>query len=106
MIPKVLHHVTKFINSNEKITGIMNTVKSLEEFGLLLKGISETIKNEAKGLKGWFLGMLLGTLGTSSLRIPLTGKGVKTKLLGRRVMTAGEGTIRAVESTIGSGQNF
>ena len=31
---------------------IMKIVKSLEESGLLLKGISETIKNEAKEQKG------------------------------------------------------
>ena len=27
---------------------VMKIVKSLEEFGLLIKGVSETIKNEAK----------------------------------------------------------
>ena len=38
---------------------IMKMVKSLEDSGLLIKGISETIKNEAKEQKGGFLGMLL-----------------------------------------------
>ena len=38
---------------------IMKMVKSLEDSGLLIKGISETIKNEAKERKGGFLGMLL-----------------------------------------------
>ena len=33
---------------NEKMNDIMKIVKSLEEFGLLIKGVSETIKNEAK----------------------------------------------------------
>ena len=33
---------------------IMKIVKSLEELGLLLKGISETMKNEAKEQKGGF----------------------------------------------------
>ena len=46
---------------------IMKKIKSLEESGLLIKGISETIKNEAKEQKGGFLGMLLGTLGASLL---------------------------------------
>ena len=41
----------------------MKVVKSLEESGLLLKSVSETIKNEAKEKKGRFLCMLLGTLG-------------------------------------------
>ena len=64
----------------------MKIVKSLEETGLLIKGVSETIKNEAKEQKGGFLVMLLGTLGASLLVNLLTGKGnIKT----------GEGTIRA-----------
>ena len=46
---------------NKEINEIMKTVKSLEESGLLIKGISETIKNEAKEQKGGFIGMLLGT---------------------------------------------
>ena len=33
---------------------IINIVKSLEESGLLIKGISETIKNEAKNKKADF----------------------------------------------------
>ena len=40
--------------------------KDLEEFGLLLKDVSETIK--AKEQKLGFLGISLGTLGTSLLR--------------------------------------
>ena len=36
---------------------IMKIVKSLEEPGLLIKGVSETIKNEAKEQKELFLGM-------------------------------------------------
>ena len=35
---------------------IMKTVKSLKESGLLIKGVSETIKNEAKEQKELFLG--------------------------------------------------
>ena len=44
---------------------IMEMVRSLEESNLLISGISETIKNEAKEQKKpGFLSMLLGTLGT------------------------------------------
>ena len=39
---------TGFIISNEEMEDIMKIVKSLEESGLLIKGISETIKNETK----------------------------------------------------------
>ena len=41
------------------------------------KGVSETIQNEAKEQKGGFFGMLLGTLGASSLGTLLTVKWVK-----------------------------
>ena len=43
--------------------------QSLQESGLLLKRVSETIKNEVKEQRGQFLGMLLGTLGSSLLGI-------------------------------------
>ena len=65
---------------------IMKIVKSLEEFGLLIKGISKTIKNKAKEQKGRFLSMLLGLLGANLLGNLLTGK---------RAIRAGQGTIRA-----------
>ena len=51
----------------------MKIVKTLEDSGLLIKVVSETIKNEAKKQKGGFLGMLLGTLSTSLLGNLLTG---------------------------------
>ena len=77
---------TTLIISNEEINDIMKIVKFLEESGLSIKGVSETIQNEAKEQKDGFLGMLLGTLGASLLGNLLTGKGV---------MGADEGTIRA-----------
>ena len=40
---------------------VIKIVKSLEDFGLLLKGVSETIQNEAKEQKEGFPSMLLGT---------------------------------------------
>ena len=60
--------------------------KSLEDFGLLLNGVSEIIKNETKKHKEGFLSMLLGTLGAS-----LLGNIVMVKAVNR----AGEGFIRA-----------
>ena len=38
--------------SNEEINDIMKEVKVLEEFGLSIKTVSETIQNEAKEQKG------------------------------------------------------
>ena len=54
---------------------IIKIVKSLEDSGILLKGVSEIIQNEAKEQKGRFLNMLLGTLRASLLGNMLVGKG-------------------------------
>ena len=66
---------TILIISNEEINDIMKIIKSLEESGLLIKGVGKTIKNKAKEQKGGFFSMLLGTLGASLLGNLLTGKG-------------------------------
>ena len=58
---------TALIISNDKVEDIMKIVKSLKELRLLLKGISETIQNEAKEQIGGFLSMLLRILGASLL---------------------------------------
>ena len=42
----------------------------------MLKGVTKTIKNEARRQKGGFLCMLLGTLGASLLEKLLAGKGI------------------------------
>ena len=42
---------TTLIISNEEMNDIMKIVKSLEDSGLLIKGVSETIKNKAKEKK-------------------------------------------------------
>ena len=44
-----------WIISNEEMNDIMQIVKWLEESGLLIKGVSKTIKNEAKNEKEAFL---------------------------------------------------
>ena len=54
--------ITTLIISNKEINYIMQIVKFLEEFGLLMKGVCETIKSEAIKQKERFLGMLLGTI--------------------------------------------
>ena len=87
--------MTTLIISHKEMNDIMKIIKSLEESGLLIKGVSETIKNEAKEQKGGFLNMLLRTLGASLLGNLLTGKGAIA-------MSQGRGTIRAVEGTINS----
>ena len=47
---------TALVILNKKMNDIMKILKLLEESGLLMKGVSETIKNEAKEQKGGFLG--------------------------------------------------
>ena len=55
---------------------IIKIVKSLEDSGLLLKGVTETELNEIKKHEGGFLSMLLGTLGASLLENLLSGKAI------------------------------
>ena len=76
---------------------IIKIIKSLKEFGLLIQGVNETMKNEAKEQKGRFLSMLLDALGASLLGNLLTGKST---------IRPGKDTIRAGERTIRAGQNF
>ena len=77
---------TTLIISNKEMHDIIKIVKSLQQWGLLIKGVRKTTENEAKKQKGWFPGMLLGTLGDSLLGNLLTGKSTNR---------AGEGTVRA-----------
>ena len=67
---------TALIISNDEMEDIIKIVKSLEDSGLLLKGVTETVQNEVKEQKGGFLSMLLGTLGASLLGNILAGKGM------------------------------
>ena len=69
---------------------ITKIAKSLKELELLIKCISETIKNEAKNQKRGFLRLLLETLGVILFGNLLTDKG----------------TIREGEGTIKAGENF
>ena len=82
--------MTTLIISNDEMNDILKVVKSLENSGLLLKGVSETIQHETKEQRGGFLSMLLGTLGAS-----LLGDILSKGLSGKGVIRAGEGTIRA-----------
>ena len=84
----------------------MKIVKSLGITGLLIRGVSETIQNEAKKQEVEFLDMLLGIIGASLLGNALGSKRMKAKIPEKGVMRAGEGTIRAGEGTIRTSQNF
>ena len=66
-------HNTTLIISNNEIENTIKIVKPLEDSGVLLKGVTETVQNEVKEQKGGFLSMLLGTLGAILLGNLLTG---------------------------------
>ena len=97
-------HTTVLIISNDEKKGIIKVVKSLEDSGLLLKGVSEIVQNKAEEKKGGFLSMLLGTLSASLLGNVLTSKGAIAKSVSEEtklkrqdwvINRASEGVIRA-----------
>ena len=90
-----MHSTTTLIISNNEFEDNIKIVKSLEDSGLLLKGVTETVRNEVKEQKGWFLSMLLDTLGASLLGNLLTGQGVNRVGNGKGINRAGEGIVRA-----------
>ena len=90
ILGSVHNNNTTLIISNDEMNDILKIVKSLEDSGVLLKGVSETIQHEAKEQIGGFLSMLLGNLGAS-----LLGDILSKGLSGKRVVRACEGAIRA-----------
>ena len=81
------------IISNEEMNDIIRILQALEDSNVLLKGVTETVKNETKEQKRGFLSMLLGTLGASLLGNLLTGKGVLRAGYGNK--SKGKGVVRA-----------
>ena len=75
----------KLIIEQEDMNDIMKTIEALENSGILLKGVSKKIENEAQEQRGGFLSMLLGTSGTSLLGNLLSG--------GKGIVRAGEGSV-------------
>ena len=116
--------MTALVISIDEIKDIIKIVKSLEDSGLLLKGVTETFQNEAKEQKGGFLGMLLGLLGASLLGNNLAGKEATatsqgrgknrpekgraaiTKSHGRGINRAGKSVIRAGYGSRSSNMDF
>ena len=83
------------IISTDEIEDIIKIVKSLEDFGLLLEEVTETVRNEVKEQKGGFLSMLSGTLGASLLGNILTGRGINRAGESRGINRALEEVLRA-----------
>ena len=82
---------TTLIISNNEMEDLIKIVKSLEDPGLLLKGVTGTVQNEVKEQKGGFLSMLLGTLGASLLGNLLTGKVIYRAGKDKGIVRAGYG---------------
>ena len=57
---------TTLIISNEEMNDVIKVVQVLEDPNILLKGVTETVKNETKEQKRGYLSMLLGTLRAST----------------------------------------
>ena len=73
--------MTTLVFSNEDLGYIMKIVKYLEESGLLIKGVIETVKNQVKEQNGAYLGMLAFSL-------------LGNILAGKEVIQTGKGTTR------------
>ena len=74
---------TLFI-SNEDMNDIIKIIKSLEDSGVLIDGVTEKVKQEIKKQEGWFLGAFLAPLAAllvkpviSSVVEGISGRGVR-----------------------------
>ena len=101
---------TTLIISNNEIEDLIKMVKSVEDSGLLLKGVTETVQNEIKEQKNGFLSMLLGALGASLWGNLLTGKGAIATSQRGVINKKGKGANRAGEGFVrvgyGNKENF
>ena len=79
---------TLFI-SNEGMNDIIKIIKSLEDSGVLIDGVTETVKHEMKKQKGEFPGALLAPL--AALLVQPVISSVVKGISGRGVRRAGRG---------------
>ena len=73
------------------ISDVITIIKSVENLGVLIHGVSKTLKYKIKKQEGGYLGMLLGTLIASMLENMFTRNGA---------MRTGEGVMRAGRAII------
>ena len=96
-IAKKVHRTgTTVIFSDEETNDMVKIVKALEDADVLMKGVSETLKNDVqKGNALPILPMLLGTLGSSFIGNLLTGKGMyRTGFGNNNKCNCGQGMYR------------
>ena len=89
--------INSFIVSNEETNDFIKIVKSFKGFGILTKGVIETIKNEAKEEKARFLSILLHTVEASFTENLLINKRLMRAVEGAISMSEGQGTIRPAQ---------
>ena len=89
--------INLFIISNEETNDFIKIVKSFKGFGILTKGVIETIKNEAKEEKARFLSILLHTVEASFTENLLINKRLMRAVEGAISMSEGQGTIRPAQ---------
>ena len=70
---------TTLIISNDEMNDTIKIVKSLEDSGVLLKGVSEAIQHEAKEQRGTLGASLSGNLLTGGKGVIRAGEGIKKK---------------------------
>ena len=81
---------------NENMNGIIKIMKLLEDSGVLIDGVTETVKHEIKTQGDGFLGALLAPLATSLVQ-PVISSVVKS-ISGREVKRAGKGYMDKIFS--------
>ena len=91
MRPSNLAKQNLLIISNKEAKDIMKIVKSIKKSGLMWKGVSKIICNEAKEQKVLSIRMLLGTQAATLLVSMLPGKGVIRTCEGQGKIRAGQG---------------
>ena len=79
--------------SNKDMNDISKVIKSLEDLGILIDGVTETVKHEIKK-QGGFLGALLAPLPTSLVQ-PVVSSVVKG-ISGRGARRAGWGYMNNI----------
>ena len=90
------HNTTTLMISNNEMEDIIKIVKSLEDSGILLKGMTETVQNEVKEQKGGFLSTLWGTLGASLSGDLFIGKRAIAMSQGQGIYRAGNGKGKGI----------
>ena len=93
-IQKKIHGsgITMLIILKEEMNDTIKIVKALEDYGILLKGVTKAIEDKTKEEKGGFLRMLWNTLAASLLWNMLAGIGILRKGYGNK----GQGMVIAI----------